>query len=126
MTPYREQAIRDVATAIAGNLGVSAMTVYIKAILEMPDGEWSEYHAVVAYVVSRQERVLELEAQSSTAAAKALELGAQWLRHEGFDSAADSLLLIRPGEITGEDREWASRMVAKLEAQLQQKEGERG
>lgn len=117
MSDYREQAIRDVAAAC----GLSE-----RVVRRRMDRVLCNDFPTTRYAVAQRERVLELEAQSATAAAKELELGAQWLRHEGFDSAADSLLLIRPGEITGEDREWASRMVAKLEAQLQQKEGERG
>ena len=118
MTDYREQAIRDVAAA----LGVT--NAYVEDVCRASNV--AHTFAPTSYAVSQRERVLELEAQSATAAAKELELGAEWLRHEGFDSAADSLLLIRPREIAEEDREWASRMVAKLEAQLQQKEGERG
>lgn len=62
MTPYRQQAIRDVAAATCGKLGTSAMTVYIKAILELSEGERSEYHNLVIYAVAQRERMLELEA----------------------------------------------------------------
>lgn len=105
MTDHREQAIRDVAAA----------TLSTASDVERRLSE-GHYYPLTVYAVSRQERVLALKAELN------LQKGANAAQDERERKAAEQLGMVHtcdwPDEVA--DR------VLELEAQLQQKEGERG
>lgn len=106
MTPYRDQAIRDVAAALLFDAEVLAGMVRADPDLLCNAGP------AMVYTVAQRERVLELETNMKHIAAHMNADDDESYRADDPESAMDTVYSIASSAI-------------KIEAQLQQKEAQR-